>query len=85
VKDFLTKTFKSKKQVEWELIFNDIDCCWSTIRTLHEALTEEEAPIIKSNDKSHIKNPIRFTDEPAQLSFELPAFGEHTNQLKEDF
>jgi len=85
VKDFLIQTFKAKPQSEWELVFKDIECCWSTIRTLHEALTEEGAPVIQSGGKSHIKNPIRFTEEPAQLSFELPMFGQHTDDLKGGF
>ena len=85
VKAVLTSTFKMKTQAEWEIIFADIDCCWSTIRTLHEALTEEGAPVIKSGGKTHIKNPIRFKDEPAQLSFDLPEFGQHTDQLKGGF
>jgi len=82
--DFLTQIFKSKPQSEWELVFEDIDCCWSTIRTLHIALTENGAPVIRSNGKSHIQNPIRFMKEPAQLSFDLPDFGEHTESLKKD-
>jgi len=85
VKDFLSQSFKTKTQTEWEIIFQGIDCCWSTIRTLHQALTEEGAPVIKSGEKSHIKNPIRFTEEPAQPSFDLPQFGEHTNDLKGEF
>jgi len=84
VKTFLSETFKSKPQTEWELIFKNIDCCWSIIRTLHEALTEDGAPVIMSDEKSHLKNPIRFSQEPAQLSFSLPAFGQHTDKLKEE-
>ena len=83
VKAFLAQTFKTKPQAEWEGIFNGIDCCWSTLRSLHSALTEEGAPVVKSADgKSHIENPIRFQNEPAQLSFDLPGFGEHTESLK---
>ena len=85
VKVFLVSEFKTKPQTEWEAIFKDINCCWSTIRTLHEALTEEGAPVIKSGGKSHIKNPIRFTEEPAQLSFDLQEFGQHTDTLKTEF
>jgi len=83
VKDFLSEMFKTKPQTEWESIFEDIECCWSTIRTLHNALTEQGAPVIKDpSGKSHIQNPIRFQNEPAQLSFDLPEFGEHTQELK---
>lgn len=85
VKQFLAETFKSKTQPEWEVVLQDIDCCWSTIRPLHEALTEEGAPVITSDGKSHIKNPIRFAEEPAQLSFDLPEFGQHTDKLKGGF
>lgn len=85
VKAFFKAHFKTKTQAEWEEVFAKIDCCWSTIRTLYEALSEEGAPVIKSDGKSHIKNPIRFTEEPAQLSFDLPEIGQHTDELKGGF
>ena len=83
VKDFLAKTFKLKTQREWEAYLNQIDCCWSTIRTLHDALTEECAPVTRDGSgKQHIHNPIKFAEEPAQLSFDLPEYGQHTDELK---
>jgi crotonobetainyl-CoA:carnitine CoA-transferase CaiB-like acyl-CoA transferase len=83
VKSYLNDHLNTKTQAEWESIFSDIDCCWSTIRSLHTALTEDEAPVVTDeSDKRHIKNPIRFQNEPAQLSFDLPEFGEHTADLK---
>lgn len=86
VKTFLALSFKTKTEAEWETIFNDIDCCWSTIRTLQEAMSEDGAPVdVDDKGKKHIKNPIRFANEPAQLSFDLPEFGEHTDQLKKGF
>lgn len=86
VKAFLAQIFKTKTQAAWEDIFKKIDCCWSTLRTLHTALTEDAAPIVKdAHGKSHIKNPIRFTHEPAQLSFDLPEFGQHNAALKDGF
>lgn len=82
VKNFLNVTFQSKTQAEWEDIFTHIDCCWSTIRTLHEAFSEEGAPVVgDGKGRKHIDNPIRFREEPAQLSFDLPEFGEHTKDL----
>ncbi len=84
VKTFLNETFKTKSQREWETIFANIDCCWSTIRTMHDALTENGAPVLKDNGKSHIENPIRFRNEPAKYSFDTPGFGEHTDQLDKD-
>ena len=83
VKDFLAKTFKLKTQREWEAYLNQIDCCWSTIRTLHDALTEECAPVTRDGSgKQHILNPIKFAEEPAQLSFDLPEYGQHTDEVK---
>ena len=85
-KTFLADTFKSKTQAEWEVIFKDIECCWSTIRTLHTALSEDGAPVVvDAKGRKHIENPIRFENEPAQLSFDLPEYGEHTNDMKKGF
>ena len=86
VKDFLTEIFKSKTQREWEADLSQIDCCWSTIRSLHDAFTEEGAPVTRDKTgKLHIHNPIKFAEEPAQLSFDLPDYGQHTDELKSGF
>jgi len=81
VKHFLEMAFRTKSQQEWESVFADIDCCWSTIRTLHDAFTEEGAPVDRSDGKTQIKNPIRFTNEPSQMSHDTPDYGEHTDVL----
>ena len=81
VKTFLADTFRTKTQSEWESELATIDCCWSTIRTLHTALTEDGAPVIRDADKTHICNPIRFQNEPARERLSLPGFGEHTDGL----
>lgn len=83
VKDFLSKAFLSKSQSEWESFLENVDCCWSTIRPLQTALTEDGAPVSKdSKNRKHIHNPIRFSEEPAQLSFDLPELGEQTDAIK---
>ena len=83
VKDFLREKFLTKSQAEWEAILGGIDCCWSTIRTLHTALTEKGAPVTKDDSgKSHIRNPIRFTQDLAKPSYELPEYGQHTDEIK---
>jgi len=82
VKAFLFEQFASKTQSEWEVLLAEVDCCWSTIRTLHQALKEEGAPVTKDGDKTHINNPIRFAEEPAQPSFDLPEFGADTSAIK---
>ncbi len=82
----LKATFKTRTQNEWAAFLDGVDCCWSTIRTLHTALTEDGAPVTTDEaGRKHIQNPIRFSEEPAQLSFDLPEFGQHTERLKGGF
>ncbi len=78
--------FKSRTQKEWEKFLGNVDCCWSTIRTLHQSLTEDAAPVMTDKKgRKHIQNPIRFEREPAQLSFGLPELGQHTKDLTKGF
>ena len=81
VKAFLTETFAEKTKAEWEATLAEIDCCWSTIRTLHDAFTEERAPVLKDGEKTHIANPIRFESEPAEPRGELPDYGQDNEEL----
>jgi len=83
VKTFLSEMFKTKSQADWEIIFKEIDCCWSTLRTLQTSLSETGAPVITHEGKTHIQNPLHFTREPAQLTLDLPAHGQHTQYLDE--
>ncbi|MGB3455217.1 MAG: CoA transferase [Litorimonas sp.] len=74
--------FLSRKQRDWTDLLETVDCCWSTLRTLHTALTEEGAPVTTAADgKRHIDNPIRFREEPAQPDYDVPAYGEHTGSV----
>ena len=83
VKTFLASEFQSQTQAYWEVFLGSVECCWSTLRTLKTALTERDAPVIRDdNGRSHIKNPIRFSHEPAQISFDLPSYGQDTQSLK---
>jgi len=84
VTSFLSEKFASKTQSQWEAQLAEVDCCWSTIRTLHTALTEEGAPTTKYESKTHINNPIRFAEEPAHISFDLPEYGADTSALNGD-
>ncbi|GLQ20028.1 CaiB/BaiF CoA transferase family protein [Algimonas porphyrae] len=78
----LQALFLSRTQSQWERLLSEVDCCWSTLRTLHTALSEDGAPVVTDEQgHKHIANPIRFREEPAQISFDLPEFGEHTKDL----
>lgn len=79
----LEAIFLSKTQREWEALLEAVDCCWSTIRTLQDALTEDGAPVeVDVKGRKHIQNPIRFRNEPAQLSHIVPDYGEHTDDFE---
>lgn len=81
----LQTVFKSRTQTKWETHLSRVDCCWSVIRNLHTALTEEGAPVTQNADgKIHLNNPIRFKSEPANPSFDLPNYGQHTDALNGD-
>jgi crotonobetainyl-CoA:carnitine CoA-transferase CaiB-like acyl-CoA transferase len=78
----LDALFLSKTQVEWVAILQNVDCCWSTLRSLHDALTEPGAPVLRDiMGRAHIKNPIRFAHEPAQEGTDVPDYGAHTDLL----
>lgn len=82
VKRFLADTFRTRTQAEWEDWLSEVECCWSPIRTLHEAFTESGAPVdVDERGRTHIRNPIRFAHEPAEPSHALPGYGEHTGEL----
>jgi len=82
VKAALTDIFASRPQAHWESFLSGIDCCWSTIRTLYDAFSEDGAPLeVDAQGRKHIRNPIRFAREPAAPSHDLPGYGEHTEAL----
>ena len=77
----LEALFLSRTQAQWVALLEGVDCCWSTIRTLHHAFTEDGAPVIRDGGKTHIRNPIRFRNEPAREGTALPGYGQHTEDL----
>ena len=83
---FLRQTFKEKTLAEWERWFEGRDICWSPVLDLHEAWSQEQvwARGMRWQDEQgndHVGTPLKFHQEPATISPELPALGAQTAEI----
>ena len=86
VKDFLAMTFAAKPMVYWQAFLANVDVCWSPVRSLNEAIRD---PHLKQRDmllqdeqgSYHLGIPIKYRNEPGQVNFTLPEFGQHTHEV----
>lgn len=81
VKAFLRTTFATKTRAEWAAFLDQIEVCWAPVRDLYEATQEahlrERGTIHRDREGAlHLNNPIRFSNEPAQPDWHVPALGE---------
>ncbi len=86
VKSFLRKTFALRTRDEWEKFFSTLDVCAAPVLDIHEAFhsaqaTAREMLVRDDNGNLHIGLPIKFADEPGQLVPDLPALGQHTDEV----
>lgn len=86
VKQFLREAFANKTLVEWTAYLDQVDVCWAPVRDLYEATQEPHLAThdtihVDAHGAKHLNNPIRFTNEPAQPSWDLPDIGEHNLPL----
>ena len=89
VRDFLRATFLKRTRAEWVEWFKGRDVPFAPVNTLPEVLDdphfrERGMVVTDARGWDHIGNPIRFTDEPGQLKFALPALGEHSAAILRD-
>jgi len=87
---FFNETFASKTKDEWISFLSNIDCCWSDVRSLKDAFSDPhtiERGMVLTDETGyrHIGVPMRFMDEPAKPNFDVPEFGQHSNNLKKGF
>lgn len=83
---FFKETFASEPLAYWQKFLDNIDVCWSPVRSLHDAMAE---PHLKARDmviedeqgNVHLGVPIKFLHEPANLKTTLPEFSEHTETV----
>jgi len=86
VATFLRETFAAKTLAVWEAELASLDICFGAVNSLPEAFADphvvaRKAVVTDSNGRRHLAPVIRFREEPAEMSFEVPGHGEH----KKDF
>ena len=86
VKDFLSQSFAQQPLAYWQTFLDDIDVCWSPVRSLNEAirdphLAQREMLLKDADGNYHLGVPIKFQDEPAQPNFALAEFSQHTESV----
>jgi len=88
--DFLQGVFASRSQAEWVSWFEGRDICFAPVKNLREAFDDPQVEargmrIVDEQGQEHLGIPIRFRNEPGELDFALPALGEHTREVLQEF
>lgn len=83
VKLFLEETFGQKPLAYWAHFLAKIDLCWAPVKGLKEALDGEHLKargmrLEFPDGQIHLGNPIKYSNEPAEVRPVAPALGEHT-------
>jgi len=83
---FLRDTFRTKTRAEWEAWFQGRDICWMPVLDIHEAWNSEHvwARGMRLKDAAgndHMGIPIKYTNEPGWVNFQLPGVGQHTDEI----
>ena len=88
----ITDLFRSKTLDEWKKALADVDCCWSPVASVGEALedpqvlhrkmvVEMEDPQGQYGKVKMIGSPIKLSETPARQELFPPRKGEHTQQV----
>ncbi|MBM3490028.1 MAG: CoA transferase [Alphaproteobacteria bacterium] len=86
VREFFRATFRGKTQAEWVAWFAGRDIAFAPVKNLRQALDDpqvraREMVVVDERGWEHIGNPIKFRNEPAELKFDLPAHGQHSEEI----
>jgi crotonobetainyl-CoA:carnitine CoA-transferase CaiB-like acyl-CoA transferase len=86
VRRFLDAAFAEKTQAAWIAILSTLDVAWAPVLDMAEAfaaphMQTRDMLLVDSRGRKHIGNPIKFTDEPAQIDFRVPRLGQHNEEL----
>lgn len=86
VVDFLSQTFLTKTAAEWDACLSTLDICYAVIKTLPEALGDDNAVSRKmvltdAHGRLHIAPPVHFMKQPAVPKLDTPRLGEHTAEM----
>ncbi len=80
---FLEETFASRSKAEWVEFFSGLDVCFAPVNDLRTGLdlpqTRHREMCVEDEDgKEHLGTPLKFSAEPAQISYRAPGHGEHS-------
>ena len=92
VRKFLADTFAAHPLSHWEAFLAPLDVCWAPVKDLHEAL---QSPQLAAREMriefkpgqdpatrmTVLGIPIKFRAEPGAVVAQLPALGEHTDEV----
>ncbi|MGE0873061.1 MAG: CaiB/BaiF CoA transferase family protein [Burkholderiales bacterium] len=83
---YLRQTFLTRTQAEWVAFLSKLDVCFGELKTLPEALRDENLlargmVITDSGGRRHLGTPIRFRDEPGMPRLETPALDAHGAEI----
>ncbi len=86
LRNFFTETFAGKPLADWQAFLADVDCCWSWVRDLKEVFDDpfvrERGMVMTDADGNrHIGPPIRFRAEASAPKLDVPAFGQHSEDI----
>ena len=89
LKQFLAKKFREKRQDYWINWFEDIDASFAPVNNLKEALNDpqlryREMILVDKSGNGHIGTPLKFREEPSNISFRAPGIGEHNEQIAKE-
>ena len=89
LKQFLAKKFREKRQDYWINWFEDIDASFAPVNNLKEALNDpqlryREMIVVDKSGNGHIGTPLKFREEPSNISFRAPGIGEHNEQIAKE-
>jgi crotonobetainyl-CoA:carnitine CoA-transferase CaiB-like acyl-CoA transferase len=83
---FLRATFATKTLAAWEVELAGLDICFGAVKSVPEAFSDphvlaRRAVVTDPKGRRHVAPVIRFREEPAQMSFDVPGLGEHTAEF----
>ena len=86
VRDYLRETFRTKTKREWVEWFKGRDIPFAPVKTLPEVLDDphfRQRGMVMTDQRGwdHIGTPIRFESEPGRVSFDVPALGQHSQEV----
>lgn len=84
--DFLRTTFKAKTLSQWHDWFSQKDVCYGEMLDIKEAFEDEhvrEREMILSDEagNKHIGIPIKYTDEPGTVVFDVPQLNDDADSV----